>query len=185
LLRSCVAVIEEMTRSTRPVLRAGINPSNGVFSIRTLRPRCFPRACARSTLTPAGFPAGSVISNGGYASSMPISNGRGSRDVQPMPSAITSAKPWCSHLDMPHYRTNAHAPQGTHPYPRRPTCAFHKFPVASPHSAAIPALLDPAYEGPIRPECASASGLVQRHRPFISKRRNCNTLRTATPDAKP
>src|SRR5258708_5459355 len=63
--RSGVAVSEEMIRSSLRVWSDGIRPSNGRFWIWISRPRNFPSARARSTLTPVGRPCGSVISNGG------------------------------------------------------------------------------------------------------------------------
>src|SRR5579871_6054551 len=72
--RSAVAVIDDMMRSIFFVCSDGINPSKGRFCISTSRPRDFPSSFAKSTLTPAGWPFSSVISNGGYFSSMPTTN---------------------------------------------------------------------------------------------------------------
>src|SRR5580700_1910713 len=63
-----------MITSILPVFKEGINPSNGIFSNRTGRFRYWPIARAISTLTPAGWPLESSISNGGYDISIPTTN---------------------------------------------------------------------------------------------------------------
>ena len=63
-----------MITSILPVFKDGISPSNGMFSNRMGRFRYWPIARAISTLTPAGWPLESSISNGGNDISIPTTN---------------------------------------------------------------------------------------------------------------
>ena len=72
--RSSVRVIEEMIKSIFPVLSDGMSPAKGMFSIRSSLPSSRDRACAISTLIPVGSFCSSVISNGGYDSSIPTTS---------------------------------------------------------------------------------------------------------------
>src|ERR1039458_8933164 len=93
--RSGVAVIEEIIKSILCVCSAGIKPAKSVFWISTGTPRYCPRALAKSTLTPAGLPCWSVISNGGKANSIPTINRLFGCFPQPAgrPAAITEHNP--------------------------------------------------------------------------------------------
>ena len=88
--RSGVAVMEETMASMRPVFSAGMSPSKAVFSMITGRPSRSPMALERSTLTPAGRPCSSIVSNGGYASSIPTRSAFDGGREQPASASSSS-----------------------------------------------------------------------------------------------